>query len=395
MSTDFIAQSLDDLKRKNLLRVERLVESAQGAVVEMGGKTAACFCSNNYLSLAGRRELAEAAAEAARKWGCGSTASRLVSGTMTLHRELEDAIARIKGRAAALLFPTGYMANVGAIAAMASAGDAVIIDRLNHASIIDGCRLSGARLLVYRHRDVEHLDVVLARAAGFRRRLVITDSIFSMDGDIAPLPDIIECCRRHDAILMVDEAHSTGVLGASGRGAEEHFGLNDCDAGADVVMGTLSKAVGSLGGFIAGSRELVDYLRNTSRSYIYTTALPPPACAASLAGLKIIADDSRPHAKLWKNVHLAHDLLATNRLIEPVAPDARTPIIPVCLKDTETAVKVSQRLVEAGYLCPAIRPPTVAAGTSRLRVSLQADHTQPQICGLVEAIVRAKSELVK
>ena len=387
---DFLRETLDQLAQAGLLRTTRRVESAQGAVVRVDGRDAVCLCSNNYLSLASRPELVEAAAEAARRFGCGGGASRLVSGTMALHEELEAAIARLKSREAALLFPTGYMANVGAISALVAKGDAVAVDKLNHASIIDGCRLSGARLLVCGHRDPQRLDDALASAAGLRRRLAVTDSVFSMDGDIAPLPELADACRRHGAMLMIDEAHATGVLGETGRGTEEYFGAQP----ADVVMGTLSKALGSLGGFVAGSRELIGLLRNTARSFIYTTSLPPPVCAASLAAIELISRDTGPLRRLRSNIALLDRLLRESGLADagsPAAPAAQhlTPIFPVVIGDAARAMEVSRRLFEAGCLCPAIRPPTVPAGTSRLRVSLQSDHTEEQIRGFVIALREA------
>jgi len=384
---------LNDLARSGLLRELRRVDGMQGATLQIEGRERVCLCSNNYLSLASRPELIRAACKAAEEFGCGSGASRLISGNMALHEELEAVIARFKGRPTAILFPTGYMANVGAISALVSNKDAVIVDKLDHASIIDGCRLSGARMLVYRHYDPARLDLVLRRAANHRRKLVVTDSVFSMDGDIAPLPPIIDVCNKHGAMLMIDEAHATGVLGATGRGTEEHFGITQGDPHSrPIIMGTLSKAVGSLGGFVAGSQELIDYLRNTARSFIYTTAPPPAVCAASLAGLKLIETDLHPLEKLRSNIRLF------NRLLKEAFPDAGgflsqsspvTPIIPIQIGDAGKAVEVSGKLFEAGYLCPAIRPPTVPEGTTRLRVSLQADHTEGQLRGFVDALKSA------
>jgi len=377
---DFLRDALNELAASGLLREMRCVSGAQGPTVCVGGREVVCLCSNNYLSLASRPELARAAADAALAAGCGSGASRLISGNMDLHEELEAEIARIKRREAAILFPTGYMANAGTIPALAGTGDAVIVDKLDHASIIDGCRLSGAKLLVYEHCNPERLEHVLQRADA-RRKLVITDSVFSMDGDIAPLPALLDVCRRHGAMLMIDEAHATGVLGAGARGTEDHFGMT---AGADVVMGTLSKAAGSLGGFVAGSRELISYLRNTARSFIYTTALPPPVCAASLAGLRLIETDPRPRERLNRNVKLLNDLLLEAG-IEAPQPHP-TPIFPIRVGGVERAVAISIALFEQGFLCPAIRPPTVPAGTSRIRVSLQAGHSEEQIRSFAAAL---------
>jgi len=382
---DFLRETLDDLARNGLLRETRCIDGPQGPVVRIAGRSVVCLCSNNYLSLASRPELARAAAKAAEECGCGTGASRLLSGNMALHDDLESAIARLKRRDAAILFATGYMANVGTIPALVSRDDAVIVDKLDHASIIDGCRLSGAKMLVYPHCDPERLEHVLKQAARCRRRLVVTDSVFSMDGDVAPLPEIADACRRRGAMLMIDEAHATGVLGATGRGTEEHFGMAPSGI---IVMGTLSKAAGSLGGFVTGSRDLINYLRNLARSFIYTTALPPPVCAASLEGLRLIAGDTRPREKLRANIELLNDLLQSRGLS---AGQNVTPIFAVRIGEVEKAMAVSRRLFAAGFLCPAIRPPTVPAGTSRLRVSLQADHTEDQIRGFVEALEDARA----
>jgi len=389
---NFLRQTLDDFKQSGLLREMRQVDGPQGPTIRIGGRDVVCLCSNNYLSLASHPELAEAAARAAREFGCGSGASRLVSGTMVIHAELEAAIARFKHREAAILFPTGYMANVGTISALVSREDAVIVDKLNHASIIDGCRLSGAKLLVYPHCDPEKLDNVLRSAARYRRRLVVTDSVFSMDGDIAPLPDLADVCARHGAMLMIDEAHATGVLGAAGRGTEEYFGmLGDPRSAGIIVMGTLSKAIGSIGGFVAGSRELIDYLCNIARSFIYTTALPPPACAASLAAIREIERNPGRLASLRANIELLDGLLRDAGMIDRagIAGPRATPIFPVHIGDVTKAMNVSRRLFDAGCLCPAIRPPTVPAGTSRLRVTVQAGHTERQISDFVQALREA------
>jgi 8-amino-7-oxononanoate synthase len=388
----FLGETLADLEGAGRRRVLRPLDGMPGTTVQIGGRDCVCLCSNNYLSLASRPEVIGAAARAVEELGCGAGASRLVAGNMALHEELEAAIARLKHQPAAILFPTGYMANVGAISALVSSGDAVVVDKLNHASIIDGCRLSGARMLVYRHCDADRLDEVLSRAGGYRRKLLVTDGVFSMDGHIAPLPEIAEACARHGAMLMIDEAHATGVIGPSGRGTQEHFGIVESRMPEPtIVMGTLSKAVGSLGGFVAGSRELIDYLKNTARSFIYTTALPPSVCAASLAAIKLIENDPQPLEKLRENTRLLAGLLEDMRPAGGGAvlqPWGQTPIFPVHIGEAVRAVAISRELLEAGYLCPAIRPPTVPSGTSRLRVSLQADHTHQQIHGFADALRR-------
>ncbi len=283
----YISDQLLMLKQSGLYRDPKVIDSPTDSRVIIDEKSYLAFCSNNYLGLANDERLKDAAVSAIQKYGWGSGASRLVCGSLRPHQVLEQTLARFKATQASIVFPSGYMANLGVISALVGQQDTVIIDRLCHASIVDGCRLSQAKLQVYPHCDLDALEGILKRSPKYARRLIITDSIFSMDGDLAPLPGLVKLARQYGAIIMVDEAHATGVLGQHGRGAVEHFGLED---ELDIVMGTLSKAVGSLGGFVAGSHEVIDFLRQRARSFIYTTALPPAACAASIAGLKIIAD---------------------------------------------------------------------------------------------------------
>jgi len=373
-------KTLDDLAEAGLLRRPLIIESRQGPRVRIDGADYLCFCSNNYLGLAGHPALAEAAKAAADQYGTGTGASRLVSGTMRIHRELEDAVVRFKGTEAAIVFPTGYMANVGTIQALVGRGDTVYCDRLNHASIFDGCRLSGATLRVYPHRDVDRLRRLLGRKRE-GRALVVTDTVFSMDGDLAPLPDLAEVCERHGAMLMLDEAHATGVLGENGRGAAEHFGIEP--GRVPVVMGTLSKAVGSLGGYVAGSRDLADLLVNKARSFIYTTALPPAVCAASVAGLRIIEEEPERRAALWARTRQLHDGLRERGF--DIGP-TETPITPVIVGDSAQAVELSQRLFEHHILAPAIRPPTVPDGAARLRLTPMATHTAENVQHVLAAL---------
>lgn len=373
-------KTLDDLAEAGLLRRPLTVESRQGPRVRIDGADYLCFCSNNYLGLADHPALAEAAKAAANEYGTGSGASRLVSGTMRIHRELEDAVARFKNTEAAIVFPTGYMANAGTIQALAGRGDTVYCDRLNHASIFDGCRLSGATLRVYPHKDVGGLRRLLGRKRE-GRALVVTDTVFSMDGDLAPLPDLAEVCERHGAMLMIDEAHATGVLGENGRGAAEHFGIEP--GRVPVVMGTLSKAVGSLGGYVAGSRDLVDLLVNRARSFIYTTALPPAVCAASVAGLRIIEEEPERRAALWARTRQLHDGLRERGF--DIGP-TETPITPLIVGDSAPAVELSQKLFEHHILAPAIRPPTVPDGTARIRLTPMATHTAQDVQHVLTAL---------
>jgi len=373
-------KTLNDLAEAGLLRRPVTVEGRQGPRVRVNGAEYLCFCSNNYLGLADHPALAEAAKAAVDKYGTGSGASRLVSGTMSVHRELEGAVARFKGAEAAIVFPTGYMANTGTIPALAGRGDTVYCDRLNHASIFDGCRLSGATLRIYPHKDIAKLDELLGRERE-GAALVITDTVFSMDGDLAPLPDLVEVCERHGAMLMIDEAHATGVLGEHGRGAAEHFGI--APGRIPVVMGTLSKAAGSLGGYVAGSRGLIGLLVNKARSFIYTTALPPAVCAASIAGLSIIEREPERRAALWARAKQLQDGL--RKLGFDIGP-TETPITPLIVGESAAAVELSKKLFERHILAPAIRPPTVPEGAARIRLTPMATHTPEDIAELIAAL---------
>lgn len=375
----FIDDELRDLEERGLRRRLRAVQGPQGPFVTVEGRTLRLFCSNDYLGLASHPALTSAARQAIERYGYGTGASRLVSGTMEAHVALEERLAGFLGTDAALVFPSGYAANLGVIPALVGQGDAVLLDRLDHASIVDGARLSGARLLVYPHRDAGRLREVLERHTAFRRRLVITDGVFSVDGDIAPLPEVREVARQHGAILMVDDAHGTGILGAMGRGTLEHFGLD----GVDVLMGSLSKALGASGGFIAGSRGLIDYLINRSRAFIFTTALPPDACAASAAALELVTTQPELRARLWQNVERVRSgLLAIGFDLM----GSETQIIPVRIGDAKRAVEVSDFLDERGIFLSAIRPPTVPEGESRLRLTVTAAHDEEDIVCLLEAM---------
>lgn len=379
MGIDFILSELHTLQDRALLRDYKTIEGAQDSCVRINGNSYLSFCSNNYLGLANHPKIKQAAMEAIQQYGWGTGASRLVSGSMTLHRELEKEIATFKGTEASLLFPTGYMANLGALCALVSKGDIVIGDKLNHASIIDGCRLSGATFRIYPHKDVSKLESLLQRSSGYRRKLVVTDSVFSMDGDTAPLEVIAGLVKRYDALLMVDDAHATGVFGKQGKGLIKHCGL---EGTIDVVMGSLSKAVGSIGGFLAGSKPLIDFLKNKARPFVYTTALPPAACAASLAGLTLIQEDTSLMDRLWKNIHGFQSQLSgfANTIT------VESPIVPLIVGTAEDTVNASQQLYYQGILIPAIRPPTVPPGTSRLRISFMATHTDGDIRRLIDAL---------
>ena len=375
-----LRKQLDELKSRNLLRKMHTLNSAQDRRVLINGKWYVSFCSNNYLGLANHPKVKEAAAQAIEKYGWGAGASRLISGNFELHQELERKITDFKNCEAAIVFPTGYMANVGTITALVGADDAVICDRLNHASIIDGVRMSGARLFVYKHCDCESLEEALKRTQKYRRRLVITDTIFSMDGDVAPLDEIEALARRHGAMLMVDEAHAVGFLGRRGSGAVEHFRL---EGKVDIVMGTLSKAIGGIGGYIGGSSTIINFLKNKARSFIYTTALPPAASAAAIAGIEIIEQNPQLLDRLRHNSqYLRAALTAHNIDIQR----STTQIIPIITREAKSALELSQKLYRAGILAPAIRPPSVPDGQSRIRISLMAQHTEEDMNNLVNLI---------
>jgi len=373
---------LRSLREQNLFRVIRDVDGPQDRVISIDGRPAVNFASNNYLGLANHPALRESAARALRQWGVGAGASRLVTGSSVLHRELEERIARFENLPAAVLFNSGYCANLASIACLAGRGDAVFGDRLNHASIVDGCLLSGARFQRYAHRDAGDLARLLG-ACQARRRLVVTDSVFSVDGDAAPLDRIVQACAEYGAWLMVDEAHATGVLGDHGRGLIEVMGL--CGR-VEIVMGTLSKALGCVGGYVAGCLELADHLRNHARGLIYTTALPPALCAAAIAAFDVLDREPERRARLSRN---ADRLRAGLRRAGWDTGCSETQILPILVGEAKAALDLSARLLQAGYYAPAMRPPTVPPGACRLRVSVTAAHLDKDIDGFLEALGQA------
>lgn len=382
--TAMFEHELDILREQHLLRTPVRMGSAQGPRVQVNDQEAILLCSNNYLGLAEHPALREAACSALERYGAGSGASRLVSGNMELHEELERRIAAFKGTEAAILFNSGYAANTGAIPAIAGEGDIILSDSLNHASIIDGCRLSRARTEVYRHRDLEHVESLLKKHRSNRRKLLVTDGVFSMDGDIAPLPGLVDLAERYDAVVMVDDAHATGVLGARGRGTAEHFGL---PAGSvPIQMGTLGKALGSFGAYIAGDRHLIRYLQNTCRSYIFSTSLPPAACAASIAALDLVDAEPWRLRKLSENRSRFKGGLVSRGI---AVGDAETPIIPVITGSAEKALQAAQILLEQGVFAAAIRPPSVPLDSSRIRATVMASHSEADIDLAVEAFAVA------
>ena len=371
---------LDALARRSLLRQLRTIDSAPGAEVEMEGRRVLLFSSNNYLDLATHPRVTDAALQAIRRYGVGSGASRLVSGTLRPHRDLEERLAAFKRTEAALVFSTGYQANLGLVQTLAEDRKVVYADRLCHASLIDACRLCTAALRIYRHRDASHLSGLLRRGGPSRPALIVTDGVFSMDGDLAPLPDLLQAAEQTGAVLVVDDAHGTGVMGPEGRGTVEHFGL---EGQSIIQMGTLSKALGGLGGFVAGPRDLIEYLINRARPFIYTTALPPAMAAAASAALDVIEAEPERRARLWSLRHRFHDRL---RKFGFDTLDSESPIIPLLIGDADTALSLSEALLAHGIYAPAIRPPTVPAGTSRIRMSVTSSHTPEHIDYALEVL---------
>jgi glycine C-acetyltransferase/8-amino-7-oxononanoate synthase len=389
--TGEIEERLAELERLGLNRRLRLISGPQGPTVLLDGKPVLLLCSNNYLGLANHPRVREAAAEAAMRWGVGAGASRLVSGTMTIHRRLEERLAEFERSQACLLFGSGYLANIGVISALARDGDVIFSDELNHASIVDGCRLSRAEVVIYRHLDVEHLDWSLRRHCGRRdapgRPLIVTDSVFSMDGDVAPLQAIVELAHAYQARVVVDEAHATGTLGPGGRGAIAQAGLQ---GEVDVVVGTLGKALGSYGAYVCADAAMIRYLINTSRSLIFSTAPSPPAVAAALAALELLQE--RPHRvqRLQSNARVLRSALAGEGF--PVQ-EQEMHIVPLVVGDERAAMRLCQRAIEGGVFAQAIRPPTVPGGTSRLRLATMASHTASDLRLAARVLAEAAREL--
>jgi 8-amino-7-oxononanoate synthase len=382
-----VAARLADLRGRGLHRRLRLIEGPQGPSVRLDDREVLLLCSNNYLGLADHPRVREAAAEAALRWGAGAGASRLISGNMEPHRYLEVELAEFEGFDEALLFGSGYLANTGAIAALAGPGEVVLSDELNHASIIDGCRLSRAETRVYRHRDLEHLAEQL-RQPGARPTLVVTDGLFSMDGDLAPLREIHHLCRRHGARLLVDEAHATGAFGPGGRGAVREAGLaGEKDV---VVVGTLGKALGAYGAYVCADAPTVDYLLNTARPFIFSTAPPPSAVAAAAEALAILRDEPERVTKLQQNAATMREALDGEGL---AVGGSRSQILPIEVGEAEPAMRLCELLLERGVFAQGIRPPTVPEGSSRLRLTVMSTHTEAELREAARTIGAAAREL--
>jgi len=374
-----LAQQLAELERRGLRRRRLVRQGPQGPRIVADGREVLAFCSNDYLGLASHPRIVEAAIEAASRYGVGEGASHLLSGHSAAHERLETKLAEFMQMPRALLFSTGYQANIGAVTALAGPEDAIFSDELNHASLIDGVRLSRAQVVRYPHADLAFLSGALAESDA-RTKLIVTDGVFSMDGDIAPLPAVLDLCERHDAWLLVDDAHGFGVIGPGGRGAPAHFGLRSPRL---VYVGTLGKAAGVAGAFVAGAEEIVETVLQRARTYIYTTAAPAMLAAAIETSLQLIGEDEWRRERLRKLIAvLRHGMREGERGLAP----SDTPIQPLVLGANSDAVRASAALRERGILVPAIRPPTVPEGTARLRISLSAAHSEREVLRLAAAL---------
>jgi 8-amino-7-oxononanoate synthase len=384
---DFVLDELERLEVLDQRRFLKSLEQANAREVSYQGRRLVNFSSNDYLGLASHPRVRAAAHAAIEEFHASVGSSRLICGNLAIHERLESRLANFKQKEAALVFSSGYVANLGIIAALVGEGDQIFSDALNHASIIDGCRLSRARIFVYRHQDLNHLEDLLRGAPSARRRLLVSDAIFSMDGDVADLPGLAALAAAHDCLLMLDEAHATGVLGSTGRGIVEHFvergrltAGKDC---VDVAMGTLSKALGSFGGFVACSADLREFLINKARSFIFATALPPSAAGAALESLQLLSEEPFHRVSLWKNFGDLKDRLIRGGFD---VTTSETPILPLKFGAEASALRVSERLADRGYFVPAIRPPSVPKGTSRLRITLCANHSRDEVEGLAKEL---------
>ena len=376
-------KQLSELAAHHLTRRLTPIQSGVGPMVEIAGRQILLLASNDYLGLAGHPEVIQSAIEATQQFGAGAGASRLISGSLPPHQELESALAQFKGSEAALTFSSGYLANIGTIPALIGRDGLILADRLCHASLIDGCRLSTADFRVFRHNDVSHLQSLLAKRRKGRRTLIVTDGLFSMDGDLAPLPELSRLAQAYEADLYIDDAHGTGVMGPHGRGTAEHFGL---DNQIPFQMGTLGKAFGSSGAYLAGPSTLIRYLINTSRSFIFTTAPPPSSAAAATAALRVMRREPERRARLWANrERLFSGLLQLGFNLSPSV----SPIMPILVGNAEAALSFAEHLLAEGVYAPAIRPPTVPDETSRVRVTVTSEHLPSHIDYALIAFQRA------
>ncbi|BAG14044.1 8-amino-7-oxononanoate synthase [Candidatus Endomicrobiellum trichonymphae] len=382
MLDDFLLKKLSEMENAGLLRTLNTIQSNPAVRIEVNGRKFINFSSNNYLDLAGNKEINKAVADAIEKYGFAGTSSRLVCGNLSIHEELEAGLAVFKNKQASLVLPSGYQTNVGIISALMAneKNSCIIMDKLNHASLWDGVKLSGSRIFVYEHCDMNSLEKTLKRAHKYEIKLTITEAVFSMDGDFAPLKDFTELCRKYGAVSMVDEAHSTGVFGKEGKGLAEVFGVSNK---IDITVGTLSKAFAAQGGFVCGSLKLINFLINKSRAFIYTTAISPAVCAAALKSLEILKGSATERAFLLKTAEYLKKKL--NKLGFNTS-NTQSQIIPVITGSVENTERISLYLREKGIYIPAIKPPTVPKEQSRIRISLTAGHTTRDIEKLTDSI---------
>ncbi len=383
----FLKEELAELDRQGLLLHPRTLEGEQRARTRFDGRDVINLASNNYLGLAAHPRLKQAAAKAAMEFGAGTGAVRTIAGSMTMHRELERRFAEFKHAEDALMFQSGFTANSGTVAALLTKDDLIVSDELNHASIIDGARLSRAQIKVFPHKDAEAAGRLLSETTDARRRLLITDGVFSMDGDIAPLPDLVEVAERHGAIMMIDDAHASGVLGKNGRGTVDHFGMH---GRVDIQVGTLSKAIGVLGGSIAGPSHLIDWLVNRGRPYLFSTSVPPAVVAACIAALDVLEDEPERLERLWSNTRSFKEGLHGLGFDTGAS---ETPITPVITGEEAATQAFSRRLFEEGVFTPAIVFPTVPRGKARVRTIVTADHTEEDLKEALDTFERVGREL--
>lgn len=382
---EWISSELKEIKKNNLHRTLTEIDSSMSPEIIIDKKKYIQFASNNYLGLTINSKIKNHSIKSINKFGTGTGGSRLVTGTSSLHCDLENVIAKFKKTQDSIVFSSGYLANIGTISSIMNKDDYIFSDELNHASLIDGARLSKSNIIIYKHNDMMDLEKKLKKYKKInKKKMVITDSIFSMDGDIAPLNEIVKLCKKFNCISMIDEAHATGVLGKSGSGASEMFNIQ---GDIDICMGTLSKAVGSVGGYVAGSRKLIDFLKNRARAFIFDTSLPASALAASIKSIKLIQNSDGPRKKLLSNIKNLHDFLKKNNFNFIYN---ETPIIPIIIGGESKTLKVSKILKDNGIYLPAVRPPSVPKGSSRIRITLMSTHTLKHIEKLKKVLNKIK-----
>ncbi len=389
----YLADQLNELKQKGTYFRLRVLEDEQAAVCTFDGKQVINRASNNYLGLTTHPKLREAALAATKKYGVGSGAVRTIAGTMSLHMQLEEKIARFKNVEACVVFQSGFTANAGTVSAVLGKDDFIISDELNHASIIDGCRLSKAKILVFRHKDMAHAEQQLASVQNQPgRKLLITDGVFSMDGDIGPLPELCALAEKYGAIMMVDDAHASGVLGRNGRGTIDHFGMH---GRVDIQVGTLSKAIGALGGYVCGTRDLIDFLYHRGRPFLFSTSHPPSVAATCIAAFDVLEQEPERIEQLWKNTNfLKSELGRLGFNIGGVnTPKSETPITPIITGEGRLAMEFSCELFKEGVMATGIAFPTVPEGKARIRTIVTATHTQDELEKALEVIARVGKKL--